>query len=352
MALINHKLSVLEKKLVFYQCLILLFIGINIRFSFGQGLHFAQFSQTPLHVNPALTGEFDGVYRFNSLFRNQWANVPVDYETFTGSFDMNIGPSCSSCAPYSVGALFTHDISGLTRFKLTQFGISGVIRRPLARRHHFSVGLMLGVGQRSFDLSGVSTSAVFGSSGFDPFYNDNLNNMSYTFFDVATGFNISLKGARNTRTTFNIGLGVYHLNRPNASFIEKNAIRQTIGYNTYFLGTFQASEKWDILANGVVQFHVGGQREIMPVIGGKYYFSNGGFWKDFAVEGLLGIRVEDAVIPMIGINYRSWRLGGTYEVNTSDFNIATNNNGGWEVSLRYIFKNPRFASKKFCPIHL
>ncbi len=315
-------------------------------------MHFAQFTETPLHINPALTGEFDGMYRFNTLFRNQWPSVPVDYETFTGSFDLNLGPSCSSCSPYSLGAVFTNDISGLTRFKLTQFGLSGVIRRPLAKRHHISVGLMLGDGLRSFDTEGTATSAVLGSNGFNRFYNDNLNSMSYTFFDVATGVNIHLRGSVKSRTNFNVGLGVYHINRPNASFVEKNAIRQTIGYNTYFFGAIEASERLDILANGVVQFQVGGQREIMPVLGLKLYNNKGNFWKDFSWEGLIGYRVEDAVALMGGINYRSWRLGGTYEINTSPFDVATNGYGGWEVSLRYIFKNPRFVTKRFCPIHL
>ena len=263
----------------------------------AQGLHFAQFPSAPLQVNPALIGEFDGDYRFNGLFRSQWNNVPVDYETFTGSVDFNLKNSCSTCSPYSFGALFTNDVSGFTRLKLTQFSIGGVIRKPLLRKHHYSFGLMLGVGQRSFDTDGLFTSVLPGNS-LDPVFNENFGNMSYTFFDVAAGFNIAIMGKPMKRTRYDFGLGIYHINRPNASFVEKNSIKQSLGYNAYFIGVYELTSHWDLLYNVITQFQVGGQREVLPLFGVKHHFGNGGFWQDFAIEGMMGYRFQDAITPV------------------------------------------------------
>src|ERR1044071_9081282 len=58
--------------------------------SFAQDPNFSQFFASPITLNPALTGKFDGVYRFAANYRNQWPTINNAYTTATASFDMGI----------------------------------------------------------------------------------------------------------------------------------------------------------------------------------------------------------------------------------------------------------------------
>src|SRR5687767_6335292 len=61
--------------------------------------HFSQYYVYPSWLNPALTGAFDGTYRVSGIYRNQWGNVSVPYQTpgvsvdFTTEKNVNFGAS-------------------------------------------------------------------------------------------------------------------------------------------------------------------------------------------------------------------------------------------------------------------
>ena len=48
--------------------------------------------------------------------------------------------------------------------------------------------------------------------------------------------------------------------------------------------------------------------------------------------------VSDALIPYVGLDYGSFNLGMSYDVNISGFKVASQSQGGIEISLIYIFK--------------
>src|SRR5829696_5002941 len=56
----------------------------------AQDPNFSQFFASPLTLNPALTGKFDGQYRVAGNYRNQWPTINNAYTTATVSFDASI----------------------------------------------------------------------------------------------------------------------------------------------------------------------------------------------------------------------------------------------------------------------
>src|SRR5690349_22780287 len=56
----------------------------------AQDPNFSQFFASPLTLNPALTGKFDGVYRVAGNYRNQWPTINNAYTTGTASVDFGI----------------------------------------------------------------------------------------------------------------------------------------------------------------------------------------------------------------------------------------------------------------------
>src|SRR5215216_7300557 len=71
------------------------FIGVLILtglvcVSKAQDPNFSQFFASPLTLNPALTGKFDGVFRVAGNYRNQWPTINNAFTTATVSLDAGI----------------------------------------------------------------------------------------------------------------------------------------------------------------------------------------------------------------------------------------------------------------------
>src|SRR5215467_13981709 len=64
-----------------------LMICINV---LAQDPHFSQFFSSPLTLNPAFTGKFNGQVRAAANYRNQWPTINRAYETGTVSVDFPI----------------------------------------------------------------------------------------------------------------------------------------------------------------------------------------------------------------------------------------------------------------------
>src|SRR5271169_2047694 len=58
--------------------------------TFAQDPNFSQFFASPLTLNPALTGKFDGVYRVAGNYRNQWPTINNAFTTATASVDFGV----------------------------------------------------------------------------------------------------------------------------------------------------------------------------------------------------------------------------------------------------------------------
>ena len=64
---------------------ILYFLAIQL--ISAQDIHLSQYHFDRLMVNPALTGIFNGNRQVALIHKQQYFSVPVDYLTFSGSYD-------------------------------------------------------------------------------------------------------------------------------------------------------------------------------------------------------------------------------------------------------------------------
>src|SRR5215210_2094180 len=79
----------------------------------AQDPNFSQFFVSPLTLNPALTGKFDGVMRVAGNYRNQWPSINNAYTTYTASADGGIlRNSIPEFDQFGVGVLAFSDKSG------------------------------------------------------------------------------------------------------------------------------------------------------------------------------------------------------------------------------------------------
>lgn len=329
-------------------CLILLGIYGHIR---GQDIHYSQFYHSPLNINPALTGIFNGDMRFTGNFRDQWRSVPVPYTTYTGSFDMKLYPKRSRGSFFGFGVLFNYDLMGTPRLNTIHLGLNGSYTYMINNNHLITAGVQLGGAQRAFRTDGLTWDGQWNGFIYDPALpsGESFDNLSTLFGDLSLGFNYRLQG-NDQRTKLDLGGGYFHVNRPNQNFFDDLRSELPSRFSVHALGAIKMGRSFDLLVHGLYQFQAQAS-EIVPGVGAKLYL-NQQRGRELALVLGTNWRVNDAFIPTIELHYKTWHAGFSYDINYSDFNVATGRRGGPEFSLSYrILKVKPLPVFKTCPIY-
>src|ERR671926_1161622 len=91
-------------------------VSICVWLGFGataQDPNFSQFFASPLTLNPALTGKFNGDLRVAGNYRNQWPTINNAYTTYTLSADGGILKSrIPEFDQFGIGIMAFSDKSG------------------------------------------------------------------------------------------------------------------------------------------------------------------------------------------------------------------------------------------------
>lgn len=335
--------------------LLLLFLIIGISFCSlkSQDIHFSQFHNSPANLSPALTGVFDGDYRMIGNYRSQWQSVPVDYSTFSGAYDMKINVPGLKSGRVGAGVVFNADQAGYADFSLLQLALNASYTQQLAEEHFLTLGVQVGTMQQRFQPELLTFDEQWNGDVLDESIpiTENFNNTSISLGDFSTGLNWHFQ---NDQISSNVGVAWMHFLQPNFSFFQDISSVLESKMVVYVMGTHLLTEKIGYAPRFLFEIqdaHVEGIGGL-----GLIYFMNKGKANEIGLQPSINYRFDnnftgDALIPMLEIFYQSWKVGISYDVNTSDFVAATNRRGGFEISVQYIIKKvappPVF---KACPI--
>ncbi len=328
-------------KRLYLSCL----LGICYLVSYSQDIHYSQFFNSPLNLNPALTGVFAGEQRLSGNYKSQWASVPVDYNTFTLEYDRNFAASDTSNF-FSLGGIINYDQAGAVSLNLVNLSLNASYSLRLSDHSYLTPGVQVGLHSRSYDRDKVTTGNQWNGEFQDPSIPaEALVNDGIRFFDVSAGLNYHRQ--TSYRDFFDLGVGLFHITTPDQSFsggaTESNLSQRL---SLYGLSSFEVADKLDVLLNATFQ-NQGEYQEILVNAQGKIYLD-----KDNTALFLgLGYRVGDAWYPMIALQYNNIYVGFNYDVNFSGFSEKTSNKGGPEFSFRYMIYNVPNAPFKPCPIY-
>ncbi|MFN5910980.1 MAG: PorP/SprF family type IX secretion system membrane protein [Bacteroidota bacterium] len=324
-------------------CISVITVGLNAS---AQDIHFTQTSETPLLINPAACGVFDGWERVIINHRNQWLGSGTQFMTTNVSADVNLGKSRMNDKAYvGVGLMFYNDIGGDARFGMQRgaLSLSGVL--PAGNGHYFSAGIQGGYANRSADLSRLNFANQFTGVGFDQTINSGEPNSTtdFRYMDAAAGVFYTYDAGQNSFQRNNdfklqIGFSGYNLNRPQLKYATVDGdrlYRKWVG-NASVVADIAATD-WSV--NGsVVQFIQGPHYETILGAMLRYRFSDGtkitGHFQD-AYFGFGGyFRFRDAIAPAIMIDWRGFKFGVSYDVTVSALRNAYTG-GSIEFSLSY-----------------
>ena len=304
----------------------------------AQDPNFSQFFASPLTMNPAMTGKFDGVYRIAGNYRNQWPSINNAYTTATISADFGIMKNrISDLDQFGIGFMGFTDRAGNGVLTNNYAAISLAYHKGLDENGYHQLGAGF---QGTYMNKSLNLNKVYFQDQLTPFGFTGVTSESFTsqqvnlhYFDMNAG--VFYNGSTNGYNNFYLGASMYHINRPKESFQKGNFL---LSART----TLQAGGKIPVGSYNAIHFaanHSMQAKANNTMIGGAYamnlnndeanptnfYF---GSWYRFG----------DAVIPYVGLEFGEWHFGASYDVNTSTLKPASNSRGGVEVSLIYIKK--------------
>lgn len=313
----------------------------------AQDIHFSQFFEAPLWRNPSLAGIFNGDTRVQAVYRDQWNTVTNAYRTgsINAEFKMPIGKGGDFI---TTGGQLLYDKAGTIGWTSVHILPALNYHKTLSvdRNRFLSLGFMGGWVQRRFDPSKMTTNTTYenGTPG------ENIAQPQYNYLDGSVGMSFNSDLNENPNNNFFLGAAYHHFNRPNNSFYRNASIELhpkwvfsgglRFGVTDYAYLTIQADQSFQ-----------GGFGE---TVGGAMYGLKLGEDPDkplYTIHGGAFLRWNDAIIPVLKLDYSPFSVAFSYDVNISKLKPSSYGRGGFELSVSYVGFRDKNSTAEYlqCP---
>jgi type IX secretion system PorP/SprF family membrane protein len=320
----------LIKRLVFF---LVFFPSMTL---LAQDVHLSQFEASPLFLNASLGGEFNGDWRIGNSVREQWRSIEKPYQSFVFFFDKHL---YYYSKVINAGLIVVHDKSG--NANLTGEKVYVNLSYPIGQgKSKVVFGLQPGIVMKYYKDDLTFPEQYDHSIGYFNQSKPNNEGAKYgntrtTYFDLNAGiyWKMSLPKIKPS-----VGISILHINQADESF-NKNAskipIRENIHGNVLitlknkfylrpsFLSSIQNKANQLVIGSNVGKKFPGKGHAIKELFAGLY--ARNGYNRN-----------NDAIIPLVGMQYLNWRIGMSYDVNVSDLSAASSAKGAIEFSIIYM----------------
>lgn len=317
------------------QCSILLLLLCMALTGVAQDIHFSQFNEAPLSLNPANTGHFEGDWRISNIYRRQWAGLGDPFVTAAIGYDQPLSVYGQNLG---VGGYVFNDRSGVIGLNVFKAAIGGAIHRKIGR-HRLRGGLQVGYVAKSFDLGAATfpDQFEFNAGAFNPALSSagSAIGQQSRFVDMAAG----LGWQRKLRGwTPDVGVAFHHINGPTDSFFENNEplpMRTTI----HGTATIDLTKKVYLWPRLIYQTQRKAAQSLAGLFAGYKLPQNKINLKSIYAGPVLrtGInRNADALALVAGLRFKNLQVGMGYDYTVSNLGPAVSSQGALELSLIYI----------------
>lgn len=339
------------KRIFYTMTFVALALGVS-----AQDVHYSQFFNSPLNLNPGLTGVFNGNQRYHLNFKNQWNN-PVGYNSFDLGADFKFDKCSTKRSHLNLGALVNFDRAGDLKLQAAGLNLFASYTIGLSDYLSLTPGLNAGFVSRSYDWTDADWIKLTGGV-----QTPESINTSTSYFDLNGGVN--LRYQKTYRKTLDFGAGLFHLNSPDVQFasIANDIVELEQKLNLYAMFNWPLADKLDIVLNGLYSSQKVYQEVVLNAQGKIYlgdsyskalYLGIGARLADIngdpANNGETGTLGLESIHPIIGLQLGNLKAELNFDVTTSPFSHAAK--GGPELSLMYnVYCIPPEVCKP-CPIY-
>jgi len=299
----------------------------------AQDLHFSQYFNAPLLINPANTGFTpDGDYRVGINYRNQWATLSNNpYKTISAYGDIQLFGKRMENGWVGLGGALQQDVAGAGNLTSTKAYASVAYHQALGLGSLISAGFNAGYVNKRVDFTKLTFDNQWNGRFFDINAPSNeaftTNRLGY----LSVGFGLNYAYYPSQDAYINVGFSALNINRPTESFFGASAIDQRVlpRFTTFVNGSFKKSDVWILNPNLYIS-NVGTAWEVVGGMNAQRDLSGDG-----STQLILGAyyRVGDAVIPMVGFQQNGYRLTFNYDATISTLAQFNNGRGAYEISI-------------------
>ena len=187
-----------------------------------------------------------------------------------------------------------------------------------------------------FQMTGANRSVNLSKAIFEDQLNGNLGTdvidfENYWYYSMGLGLLWYAEPADNV--SFYMGGSAFNLLKPNQSFNTEGSDPLFVRYVGQVGLNFSISDQIDFNTSTMYQ-RQGPFQEFMIGFLGTYDLSPS-TKQHFKIGAGLWYRMQDALIPVLRVEYDDFKLTFNYDVNLSTLTRATRSNGGPEISLIY-----------------
>ena len=298
----------------------------------AQDIHFSQYFSTPLTISPSNTGNYTGDWRVMANYRTQWKEIAKPYNTESVAADKQFYIHNEKI---SGGLLIVNDRSGGT-FQVNKIQLSGAYHKTLGT-NSFHAGIQPGFTMKSIGNKETFPDQFNWSSGkFDAGMANNESNLAFrlNYFDLNVGVGYDHKFKKTEVFT---SYAVFHINNPKETFLSYNNMLKPRHVGSLGL-TWYAASKITIQPSLCV---MGTDKASEFLMGSRLFYSLENNYS-IAKSVFLGIyfrkgfaNLNDAVFGVVGMNYKQYYTGVSYDFTISQLKTASNYRGALELSFIY-----------------
>ncbi|PWH82196.1 PorP/SprF family type IX secretion system membrane protein [Brumimicrobium oceani] len=338
------------KNTILFTIAMLLFVSYKV---YAQDVHFSQLQSTPLLHNPSFAGNSGGDLRAIVNYRSQWGSViSSPFQSFGASFDTRFKKGLNGSESHLAGgfSMFS-DVAGNSKMRTTLVNFTFAAHVKINSKSFFSGGLQGGFNQKSIDKSDLRFDNQFEGTGHNPAINPNedLSNISEISPTISGGISYLWSDIFSQPATgskkINVGVAVYHYNQPRYHKISQEDLG--LKFITSFNSSFGlSSSQWAVQPAAYLAL----QNKALDIVFGSllnYNLNEGSKSHNKSSSIAFGAyyRVADAFIPTVQVQWDSFVLGLSYDINASQLRNASNGKGGFEISLKFISQKSAFGNK-------
>jgi type IX secretion system PorP/SprF family membrane protein len=337
----------------------------------AQDIHFSQFNQSPLTLNPALAGTTVWI-RAGLIYRTQWSAVTVPYKTMGASFDIKAKRRWAKAKNeaekyrqagdngFGWGVNVYNDRAGDGNMNTLQVNGSLAYQIITGKKSMVAMGFQGGIIQRSIHFD-----QFHWGSQYDPLsstgYNTSLppdkaitgGDNNFIIPDMGVGGTYTYK--KNERymrgrdqLDFTCGAALFHVIQPRYSFLGTNEkiYPRMVLHGTANIGIPHSNVA---IVPGAMLAKQGPNQEIFVGAMIRYMLGEDskytGYNKGASISAGGYYRNKDAFVLTGLFEFSSYGVGVSYDLNVSGLKTVSSGRGGFEITLRFLNPAPFLYSQ-------
>lgn len=309
--------------------------------AFAQDIHFTQFYEPQITLNPANTGRFVGSWRANGIYRNQWGSITKPFITTALSFDKQFQIKEHTIG---LGGYYAFDQSASQTLFMNKLMLSAAYHRAFGY-HQLSAGIQVGYANRFLNYSKLSYPGQFdnniGAFNTSIANGESLANASSNYLDLNSGINY--KTRINEKLLAEVGLAIFHWNYPKETFNGAKTNRIQPRYVFSSGANYNLNPK-AFISGHLLYMYMKKASDLLFAVHYNHRLEANKSNINLVFGGLAArtgfTRNTDALAVIVGAEILSYRVGLAYDVNISKLSASTYFRGAFELSVTYIAPYP------------